>query len=41
MALGVIDFLQIGIVANRLNALLKWNDLIVACHDECSESVAR
>ena len=33
MALGVIDLLQIGVVADRLDALLQRNDLIVAGHD--------
>jgi hypothetical protein len=32
VALSVIDFLQIGIVANRLDALLRGDDLIVAGH---------
>ena len=25
---GIVDFLQIGIIANRLYTLLQWNDLI-------------
>ena len=32
VALGVIDFLQIGVVADGLDALLQGNDLVVAGH---------
>jgi hypothetical protein len=32
VTLGIIDLLQIGIVADRLDALLQWNDLVVAGH---------
>ncbi len=32
MALGVIDLLQVGIVGNRLDALLKRQHLVVARH---------
>jgi hypothetical protein len=32
MALGIIDFLQIGIVADRLDALLQGNYFVVAGH---------
>lgn len=33
MALGVIDFLQVGIVADRLDSFLQGNDFIVTGHD--------
>ncbi len=33
MPLDVVDFLQFGILGNRLNALLQRNDLVVASHD--------
>ncbi len=32
MALGVIDFLQIGVVAYHLNTFLQWNYFVVAGH---------
>ena len=32
VTLGVVDLLQIGIVADRLNTLLQGNDLVVAGH---------
>ena len=32
VALGVVDFLQIGVVADRLDALLQGDDLVVAGH---------
>ena len=34
VALGVIDLLQIGIVADRLDALLQGNDFVVAGHHD-------
>jgi hypothetical protein len=34
MTLGVIDFLQICIIAHRFDSLLQRDDLIVASHDD-------
>ncbi len=33
MPLGVIDLLQVGIIANGFNSLLQWNNLVVAGHN--------
>jgi hypothetical protein len=32
VTLGIIDLLQVRIVADRLDALLQWYDLVVAGH---------
>lgn len=32
LALGVVDLLQVCVVAHGLNALLQWDDFIVARH---------
>jgi hypothetical protein len=32
VTLGVVDFLQVGVVADRLDPLLQGNDLVVAGH---------
>jgi hypothetical protein len=32
--LGVIDFLQIGVVPDRLDAFLQWNYFVVATHHD-------
>ncbi len=34
VALGVVDFLQIGVVADRFDALLQGNDFVVAGHHD-------
>jgi len=34
MALGVVDFFEIGIVDWGLDSLLKRNDFVVARHDD-------
>jgi hypothetical protein len=33
VSFAVVDFFQIGIVRDILDALLRGNDLVVACHD--------
>ena len=33
MPFGVIDVFQVRVIGDRLDPLLKWNDLIVAGHD--------
>jgi len=33
MAFGVIDLIQVGVVSDGFDALLRGNDLIVASHD--------
>jgi hypothetical protein len=34
LALGVIDFLQIRVIADRLDTFLQGYDFIVACHHD-------
>jgi len=33
--LGVVNFLQIRVITNGLDPLLKWNDFVVASHPSC------